>query len=72
MLLSTVFSKKFAGQPKKINRGHNPRCQTWIMTFFALSRYSVFFAVEQALFEAIADNGKIIYMHLSVLEFERE
>ena len=39
---------------------------------FALSRYSVFFAVEQALFEAVADNGEVIDMHLSVLEFERE
>ena len=40
--------------------------------FFALNRYSVFFAVEQALSEAVADNGKVIDMHLPVLEFERE
>ena len=43
------------------------------MTFvFALNRYSVFFAAEQALSEVVTDNGKVIDMHLSVLEFERE
>ena len=38
----------------------------------ALNRYSVFFAAEQALSEAVGDNGKVIDMHLPVLEFERE
>lgn len=42
------------------------------LCFFALNRYSVFFAAEQALFEVVADNGEVIDMHLPVLEFERE
>ena len=66
------FFKKIYKTAEKINIGHNPRCQARIMTFFALSRYSVFFAVEQALSEAVADNGKVIDMHLPVFEFERE